>query len=59
LLPDRSHFDVDTIDGNEMVLGLGHPVSGLTSSKVRRTVSDVATQADVVALTIAELSPAR
>jgi arginase len=51
------HFDVDTIDGREMVLGLGHPAGGLTSAQVRRVVSDVAAAADVVALTIAEFFP--
>ena len=47
-------FDVDTIDGSEIVLGLGHPEGGLTSVQVRRTVTDVASDADIVALTIAE-----
>jgi arginase len=51
------HFDVDTVDGNEIVLGLGHPAGGLTRVEVSRVVTDVATAADVVALTIAEFFP--
>ena len=35
------HFDVDTIDGNEIVLGLGAEPGGLTSAQVRRIVTDV------------------
>jgi arginase len=48
------HFDVDTIDSNEIVLGLGAVPGGLTGPQVRRLISDVAAAADVVALTIAE-----
>lgn len=51
------HFDVDTADGNEVVLWLGHPAGGLTSGQVGRTVADVAAAADVVALTVAEFFP--
>ena len=32
------HFDVDTVDGNEIVLGLGAVSHGLTSRQVRRIV---------------------
>jgi len=51
------HFDVDTVDGDEIVLGLGHPAGGLTSAQLARVVSDVTAEADVVALTIAEFFP--
>jgi hypothetical protein len=51
------HFDVDTIDSNEIVLGLGAVPHGLTSQQVRRIVADVTNSADVVALTIAEFFP--
>ena len=34
------HFDVDTIDSNELVLGLGAEPGGLTTAQVRRIVSD-------------------
>lgn len=51
------HFDVDTIDADEVQLGLGHDQGGLTSTQARRVVADVAQVADVVALTIAEYTP--
>ena len=51
------HFDVDTIDSDEIVLGLGAVPHGLTSSQVRRLVADVNAAADVVAVTIAEFFP--
>jgi arginase len=51
------HFDVDTIDSDEIVLGLGAEPGGLTSSQVRRLVADVTAAADVVGLTIAEFFP--
>jgi arginase len=51
------HFDVDTIDSNEIVLGLGAEPGGLTSAEVRRIVADVEGAADVVGFTIAEFIP--
>lgn len=51
------HFDVDTIDSNEIVLGLGAEPNGLTSARVRRIVSDIDQAADVVGFTIAEFIP--
>jgi arginase len=51
------HFDVDTVDSNEIVLGLGAVPKGLTSAQVRRIVADVTSAADVVSLTIAEFFP--
>jgi arginase len=51
------HFDVDTIDSNEIVLGLGAESGGLTSSEVRRIVADVEGAVDVVGFTIAEFIP--
>jgi len=51
------HFDVDTVDSNEIVLGLGAVPNGLTSSQVRRVVADVTAAADVVGVTIAEFFP--
>jgi arginase len=41
------HFDVDSIDGNGLVLGLGAVLDGLTSNQVRRIVVDVTAAADV------------
>ena len=51
------HFDVDTIDANEIQLGLGADIGGLTSAQARRVVADVDAHVDVVALTIAEYIP--
>ncbi|MFC7013884.1 arginase family protein [Streptomyces viridiviolaceus] len=49
------HFDVDTIDSDEVGLGLGFVPGGLTS--VRRIVADIDRAADIVGLTIAEFIP--
>jgi arginase len=51
------HFDVDTIDSNEIVLGLGAVPQGLSSSQERRIVADVAGAGDVVGLTVAAFFP--
>jgi arginase len=51
------HFDVDVVDSNEIVFGLGAEPGGLASSDVRRVVADVSAVADVVGLTIAEFIP--
>jgi arginase len=51
------HFDVDVVDSNEIVFGLGAEPDGLTSHEVRRLVADVSAVADVVGLTIAEFVP--
>jgi arginase len=51
------HFDVDTIDSNEIVLGLGPEPGGLTSTEARRTITDIDEAADVVGFTIAEFIP--
>jgi arginase len=51
------HLDVDTVDSDEVVLGLGAEPGGLTSEQVRRLVSDIDTTADVVGFTIAEYVP--
>jgi arginase len=51
------HFDVDTIDSNEIVLGLGAEPGGLSSAQVRRIVSDVRAAVDVVGFTLAEYFP--
>ena len=51
------HFDVDTIDSNEIVLGLGAEPNGLTSAQVRRIVADIDQAVDVVGFTIAEFIP--
>jgi arginase len=51
------HFDVDTIDSNEIVLGLGPEPGGLTSTEARRIVTDIDETVDVVGFTIAEFIP--
>jgi arginase len=51
------HFDVDVVDSNEIVFGLGAEPDGLTSNDVRRLVADVSARASVVGLTIAEFIP--
>ncbi|GAA3644053.1 arginase family protein [Microlunatus ginsengisoli] len=51
------HFDVDTIDANEIRLGLGADIGGLTSNQTRRLVTDIGRNVGVVALTIAEFIP--
>jgi arginase len=51
------HFDVDTIDSNEIVLGLGAEPGGLTGAQARRVVADLDAAVDVVAFTIAEFIP--
>ena len=51
------HFDVDTIDSNEVVLGLGSEQDGLTSEQARRIVAEIDRAVDVVGLTVAEFIP--
>lgn len=51
------HFDVDTIDSNELVLGLGAEPGGLTTAQVRRIVDDLDAVTEVVGLTVAEFIP--
>jgi arginase len=51
------HFDVDTIDADEIQLGLGADRGGLTTAEARRVVADIDGAAEVVALTIAEFIP--
>lgn len=51
------HFDVDTVDSDEIVLGLGAEPGGLTSAQVRRVVADVEAVAEVVGFTVAEYFP--
>lgn len=51
------HFDVDAVDSDEVVLGLGKEPGGLTLEQVHRVITDISTAADVVGLTIAEFIP--
>jgi arginase len=51
------HFDVDVVDSNEIIFGLGAEPDGLTSNEARRLVADVSAIVDVVGLTVAEFIP--
>ena len=51
------HLDVDVVDSNEAILGLGTVSGGLTRGQVRRVISDLGAQFDVVGLTLAEYVP--
>jgi arginase len=51
------HLDVDSIDSDEIVLGLGMEPGGLTRAALVRALHDVAAVADVVGLTVAEYVP--
>lgn len=51
------HFDVDTIDSDEIVLGVGVEPGGLTSAQVRRIVADARAAAHVLGFTVAEYFP--
>lgn len=51
------HFDVDVVDSNDLILGLGAEPDGLTLAQASRLVGDIGNAADVVALTIAEYIP--
>ncbi len=51
------HLDVDVVDSDEIVLGLGAEPGGLSMAAVRRLVAGVGAAADVVEVTIAEFIP--
>lgn len=51
------HLDVDVIDSDELVLGLGAEPGGHSSAEVSRIVRDVSSVADVVGFTVAEYLP--
>lgn len=51
------HFDVDAVDSEEVVLGLGIEPNGLTGAQVQRIVADLGAAGDVVGLTVAEFIP--
>jgi hypothetical protein len=48
---------VESIDADEIQLGLGTDRGGLTTAEARRVVADIDGAAEVVALTIAEFIP--
>ena len=51
------HLDLDVVDADELVLGLGAEPGGLSLEQVQRVVDDVAAQTELVGLTIAEYIP--
>ncbi|MFI6339825.1 arginase family protein [Streptomyces sp. NPDC050535] len=51
------HLDVDVVDSDEALLGLGIEPGGLTSAQVRRLITDIDAAAEVVGFTIAEYIP--
>lgn len=51
------HFDVDTIDSDELWFGLGADRGGLSSRETRRIIQDVSDNSEVVGFTIAEFIP--
>ena len=44
------HFDVDTVDADDVQLGLGADLGGLSTAEARRVVADIDGAAEVVAL---------
>lgn len=51
------HLDVDTVDSDEVTLGLGQIPGGLTLEQVRRVIADIDTASDIVGMTVAEFIP--
>lgn len=51
------HLDVDTVDADEVRLGLGYERGGLSVAQTNRVIKDLGRVADVVGLTIAEYVP--
>lgn len=51
------HLDVDVVNSDEAVLGLGKVPGGLSREQVRRIIADLAAQADIVGFTVAEYVP--
>ncbi len=51
------HLDVDVVDSNEIVFGLGMEPDGMSIAEVRKLVNEINSAADVVGLTIAEFIP--
>ena len=51
------HLDVDVVDAEEIVLGLGAEPGGLRLAELGRLVAEISEAADVVGLTIAEYVP--
>ena len=51
------HFDLDVLDPNEIIAGVGVELDGMKIKEVVRVINDIAAQYDLVGLTIAEPMP--
>ena len=51
------HFDLDVLDSNEMIAGVGVDPNGMKIAETVRLIQDIAQQYDVEGLTIAEPMP--
>jgi arginase len=51
------HLDLDVVDSNDIVLGLGMEPGGLSREALIRTITDLTTAAELVGVTIAEYVP--
>ncbi|BCW58612.1 arginase family protein [Arthrobacter sp. StoSoilB20] len=51
------HLDLDVVDSNDIVLGLGMEPGGLSREALIRTVTDLTTTAELVGVTVAEYVP--
>ena len=58
---DRSkvvvHFDMDVLDPAEIIAAVGVVPSGMKISEVVRVINDIATEKEIVGLTVAEPMP--
>ena len=51
------HFDLDVIDPNEMIAGVGVEPDGMKIDETVRLINDIASNYDIIGLTIAEPMP--
>lgn len=51
------HFDLDVLDPNEMIAGVGVEPDGMKIQEVVRVINDIAAEYDLVGLTVAEPMP--
>lgn len=51
------HFDMDVIDPADMIAGVGIEPNGMKINEVVRAINDIASEYDLVGLTVAEPMP--
>ena len=51
------HFDLDVIDPADMIAGVGVEPDGMKTEEVVRVINDIASEYDLVGLTVAEPMP--